>query len=522
MKIMRRLSSKIKALPLIVLGLLFLVPLAGHSASADTVSNGDFQAQSFSKVVDWYSYVRQYAAAHNLTAPSTSEHAYIYANYINVGGFQLFYAGLVNATHNGMYVTVPLQTFFEHYKTAGGKDVITTSSFLSLVSFRENASTTQYPNSPDKNDEIYASFSLGVNLAALAGHPVTYVASSQVTPLTQVDSLHYSWGLKYTNLNAIWWRINPDPSAILPWDQNVPRGFAQYNELTFNFALAIDPSSKTATLTTTYTIGRVTDLYLLTTSPVTHLNSTGTYYLNGTKVSTLNAPNIYQYLQAKQFKLSIVLANKVIVASHIVSDKDDSGASVDNSNSTDVTHTSVTTTADDGDKIFQANFGVKSQYKLYNYTADNSENTYSTNYVNARTIDVHGWGGNPVFGFQNAFMGFLPLFVANVDPGLIQQAKAGLVSFTTADYLYVISYPTWGGCKIVHDPDYTAFYTPASNVGLLTAIFLAVAAAAGVGGLFAFLFRKRRTAGIAVSGSGATGPSPTQDPTPSSPPIPGR
>jgi hypothetical protein len=119
-------------------------------------------------------------------------------------------------------------------------------------------------------------------------------------------------------------------------------------------------------------------------------------------------------------------------------------------------------------------------------------------------------------------MGFLPLFVANVDPGLIQQAKAGLVSFTTADYLYVISYPTWGGYKIVHDPDYTAFYTPASNVGLLTAIFLAVAVAAGVGGLFAFLFRKRRAAGIAVSGTGPTGPSPTQDPTPSGPSIPGR
>lgn len=495
-----------------------MAPIATYTASADTVGNGDFQAQSFSKVVDWYSYVRQYAAAHNLTAPSASEHAYIYTNYINVGGFQIFYTGLVNATHNGMNVTIPLQTFFEHYKTVGGKDVITTSSFLSLVSFRENASGTFYPNSPDKNDEVYASFSLGVNLAALSGHSVTYVASSQVIPLAQLDSSHYTWGLKYTNLNAIWWRINPDPAAIFPWDQNVPRGFARYNELTFNYALAIDPASKTATLTTTYTIGRVTDLYLLTTSPVTHLNSTGTYYLNGTRA---NMQNVYQYLQAKQFKLSMVFANKAIVASHIVSDKDDSGASVDNS-STDVTHASVTTAADDGDKIFQANFGVKPTYKLYNYSADSSENTYATNNVNARTVDVHGWGGNPVFGFQNAFMSFLPLFVANVDPGLIQQAKAGLVSFTTADYIYVISYPTWGGYKIAHDPDYTAFYTPASNVGLLTAIFLAVAVAAGVGGLFAFLFRKRRTAGIAVSGVGTTGPSPTQDPTPSGPPMPGR
>ena len=139
-----------------------------------------------------------------------------------------------------------------------------------------------------------------------------------------------------------------------------------------------------------------------------------------------------------------------------------------------------------------------------------------------RTVNVRAWAGNPVFWFQNRFMGFLPLFVANVDPGLIQQAKSGLKDFMVSDYLYIISYPTWSGYKIVHDPDYTAFYTPASNVGLLTAIFLAVAVAAGVGGLFAFLFRKRRAAGLAVGGVGTTGPTPTQDPTPSGPLIPGR
>jgi hypothetical protein len=511
-------TLKIKAIPMLALSLLFLVPFAFHSATADSVSDGDFQAQSYSKTVDWYNYVRAYAAAHNLTAPPTNEHAYIYTNYVNVGGFQLFYAGLVNATHNGMNVTIPLQTFFEHYKTVGGKDAITATSFLGLVSFRENA-TTIYQNSPDKNDTIYASFSLGYPLSALGGHPYTYVATSQVTPLSHPDSNHWTWGLKYTNLNAVWWRINPDPLAVLPWDSNTPRGFAQYSELDFNYALNVDPTSKTATLTTSYTIGRMTDLYILAPTPVNHLNTTGTYYLNGSRINT---QTLYQFLQARQFKLSIVLSNKAILASSTIIDKDDSGANVDNDNSTDVSHTAVNTAANDGDRIFRADFGVKSQYKLYNYTADSSENTASNYNVNVRTVSVKGWGGNPVFGFQNAFMGFLPLFVANVDPGLIQQAKAGLVSFTTANYLYIISYPTWGGYKIVHDPDYTAFYTPSSNVGLLTAIFLAVAVAAGVGGLFAFLFRRRRVAGMTVSGSGPTGPSPTQDPIPSGPPLPGR
>ena len=511
-------SSKVKALPLIALSLLFLVPaVAFQTAKASTVSNGDFQAQSFSKVVDWYDYVRQYAANNNLPQPNATEHAYIYTNYINVGGFQLFYAGLVNATHNGTFVTIPIQTFFEHFKTVGGKDAITASSFISLVSFNESAADA-YPNSPDRTDTVYASFSLGVNLTKITGYKMPgYIASSQIIPLTQVDSQHYTWGLKYTNLNAIWWRINPDP--FLPTaDLVTPRGFAQYSELSFNYALAIDPTSKTVTLTTSYTIGRMTDLYILSPAPAVHLNAAGTYNLTGYQIST---QNIYQFLQSRQMKLSIVLANKAILAS-TVTNKDDSGTTVDNTNSMDVTHTAVNTAAGDGDKVFKADFGVKSTYKLYNYTADSSENTASTNNVNVRTVNVRAWAGNPVFWFQNRFMGFLPMFVANVDPGLIQQAKLGLVDFSVSDYLYIMSYPTWGGYRIVHDPNYTAFYTPDSNVGLLTAIFLAVAVAAGVGGLFAFLFRKRRVAGIAVSGAGTTDPSPTQGPTPSGPPIPGR
>jgi hypothetical protein len=509
--------SKLKALPVLVLSLLFLVPISLHTATADTVSDNDFTAQSYSKTVDWYNYVRAYAAAHNLPAPPTTEHAYIYTNYINVGGFQIFYAGLLNATHNGMNVTIPLQTFFEHYKTIGGKDAITASSYMGLVAFHENA-TTIYPNSPDKNDTVYASFSLGYPLSALNSHPYTLLATSQAIPLSHPDNTHWTWGLKYTNLNAIWWRMNPDPLAIFPWDQNIPRGFAQYSELDFSYSLNIDSTTKQATLTTSYTIGRMTDLYILAPSPVIHLTPTGTYYLNGSQAST---QTIYQYLQAKQIKLSLVLSNKAILAS-TVHDQDDSGASVDNDNSTDVSHTSVTTAASDGDKIFKADFGTKSQYKLYNYTADSTENTASNYNVNVRTVSVKGWGGNPVFALQNAFMGFLPLFVANVDPGLIQQVKAGDVQFSTANYLYIISYPTWGGYKIIHDPDYTAFYTPANNVGLLTAIFLAVAVAAGVGGLFAFLFRRRRTVGLAVGGTGPTGPSPTQGPNPSGPSIPSR
>jgi len=501
---------KVRAISILALGLMMALAFVPKTAHADAVTSTDFQSQSFSKVIDWYDYVRQYATANGFTPPNSTEHAYIYANYINVGGFQLFSAGLVNITHNNVnFVTIPIQTFFEHYKTPGGKDVITASSFISLVAFRENSTTDVYLNSPDRGDENYASFSLGVNLTALTGHKMpSPVSTAQIIPLTSTDSNHYSWGLKYTNLNAMWWKVNPDPlfPCCLP---TTPRGLAQYTELTFNYALAIDPGSKTATLTTSYTIGRVTDLWVISTSPAVHMNSTGTYNLDGT---ARNSTTVYQFLAAKQFKLSIVLSQKAIIAGTSTTNKDDAGASVDNDSSTDVTHTGINTNAADNERAFRADFGVKPQYNLYNYTKDPSEATYSTYNVTARTVNRNGWGGNPVFWFQNAFMGFLPLFVAHVDPALIQQTKSGMVSFTVTDYLYIISYPTWNGYRIVNDPAYTAYFQPASNLGFLTAIFIAVAVAAGIGGVFAFIFRRRRTASIAIAGT--TSPAPNQPPGP--------
>src|SRR5712692_7164317 len=272
---MKILNRTLKALPLIALGVLMLLAFVPKNTLASTVTNTDFQAQSFSKTVDWYDYVRQYAAANNFTPPSPNEHAYIYANYINVG-------------------------VFEHFKTPNGKDAITASSFISLISFKENSSDI-YPNSPDRNDTVYASFSLGVNLTALTGHPVpSYVATSTVIPLTSTDSNHWTWGLDYTNLNAIWWKVNPDP--LFPtYDRNTPRGLAQYTELKFTYALAIDPASKTATLTESYTVGRITNLWILAPGPAIHLNAAGTYNLDG---SLNKNKTVYQFLTPNQFKLS--------------------------------------------------------------------------------------------------------------------------------------------------------------------------------------------------------------------------
>jgi hypothetical protein len=512
-------DQKLRALCFVVLGAMMLVVMVPNNAFATTspsLQSTDFTTQSFSKTVDYYDYVRAYASANNINDTAIlNQHAYIYANYINVGGFQLFYAGLVNATdaaHNNMNITIPIQTVFEHFKTPQGKDAITASSFLSLVAFKENATSDIYPNSPDAGDTVYASFSLGVNLTAITGHKMpSYVASSSIIPLTSTDINHWTWGLNYTNLNAIWWRIYPDPSILpfLQWDASTPRGLAQYSQLTFTYNLAIDPTAKTATLTESYTVGQMTDLWLFTTTPIEHLNSTGTYNAAGT--TKLSGTTLYQFLTAGGYKLSIVQSQTAVLASTATTNSETNGTSVDNDVSADVSNTSVNTVATGGETVFESNFAAKPTYQLYNSTSG-VQTTYNDN---VRTVSRHVWGGNPVFWVQNIFMGFLPLFVAHVDPSLFLAAKAGMANFQVAGYLYIISYPTWGGYEIVNDPQYEAFYQPAgSSLGLLTVIFIAIAVAAGIGGVFAFLFRRRRPPTTSMSG-------PTSTPSQSPGPMPG-
>jgi len=495
-------------------------------ASADTVQGSDFQSQTFSKTVDWFDYVRQYAANNGIPCDTNCQnsHAYIYANYVNVGGFQLLYVGLVNATHNGNFVTIPLQTFFEHFKTPGGKDAITASSFLSLVAFKENASTI-YPNSPDRNDTIFASFSLGANLTAFSGHTQPdYVAASQVIPLTSPAPNQWTWGLKYTNLNAVWWKIGVDP--LFPfWDAAYPRGLAQYSELTFTYQLTLDPVLKTATLMSSYTIGKVTNLWIFPPDvpAVIHMNATGTYNLSGAQLpGPAGTTTVYQFLSQSYngyspIKLAIVLANKTILASHTSTDKDATNSTVDDTDA-NITRSGVTTTSNDGENVFKTDFSTKPTYQLYD-SSDANPQTYN---VTVRSVRRGGWGGNPVFAVQNAFMGFLPLFVAHVDYPLFQQARAGLASFASSDYLYTISYPQWGGTKIVNDPSFTAFYQPTGNAGLLAAIFIAAAVAAGIGGVFAILLRRKKTASMGLAGSIGNVPQGPAPPSPSDPSIPGR
>ncbi|MEM3760875.1 MAG: hypothetical protein QXZ02_07200, partial [Candidatus Bathyarchaeia archaeon] len=160
---------KTKTLLATLLISIFLLNAASPSLAADTLVASDFNLESWAKTVDYFDYARAYATLHGIETPPGFQnwHAYLYMTYMNTRGLHLLYAGLCNITFGGgAYVTIPMQTFMMHYKTANrSRDILTASTFLMLLAFNDSEYSI-FPNSPDVNDTLWASFSMGFDFSA--------------------------------------------------------------------------------------------------------------------------------------------------------------------------------------------------------------------------------------------------------------------------------------------------------------------------------------------------------------------
>jgi len=485
------------ALLLTVLGVTTVAPMA----RAEILNPEDFKKESWSKVVDFFDYARMYASAHGKTPPPSNWHANLHMVYINISGFQLLYAGLINITTGNATLTIPVQNFLEHYKTPKGKDVLASSSFITLLAFDDTLNSL-YPDSPDRNDNLYASFSLGLSGTYLKEDARLPTTSSRTTiiPLTSSpDKLNWYWGMRYTNLTAIWWRINPDPTNP-SYEKKMPIAITTYEELTFTYNLTINLTDHRAVLTANYVIGRITNLWLirwvLFIPFIVRYNSTGAYGLNGVKISD---ETVYQFLKNQNIKMSVVLFQNSFVLNHktrhrhSLTDQNVTDAEIDVSNAT------ITTSTEDGEKVFEAGFGTKETYKLYNYTVDSSESTFDIHNAVTRTTKIAGYARNPIFGIHVALLKYVPLVVAHMRPSLYDKAKEHITNMTRADYFYITSYPAYSGFKVEHDPTYTAYISTESPKSLSESVpswriyllfGIGVATAVVIGAVF---WRKRRS-----------------------------
>jgi len=446
----------------ILLASIALMSVMAPLASAETLVKTDFEQESFAKTVDYFDYARAYATLHGIPTPAGFEnwHANMYMTYVNNSGFKLLYAGLEDITTDGStYLRIPMQSFIMHYKTnENNRDVILASTFLMLMAFNETGASL-YADSPDRNDVLYASFSLGFDLSGLGETLPVLNSKTENIPLTRSGN-EWSWGMKYTNLTALWWRTWVDPNNP-HFDNSWPLALTVYDELTFTYKLTIDSSAGTATLKESHVIGRMRHLFVgLIPLLWVYYNSTGNYGMLGRKISD---ETIYDYIQNNNLKMSIVNFQTSIMADHETHSATPSGQDVTNAEVA-VTDTSIATYADDGEKIFNADFGTKKTYKLYNYIPDSVESVSNTYDSTVRTAPASGFAGNVgLFAYHIGLMKFLPLVVVHMYPGLFAKAKGTIANMSRANYFYLIAYPEYGGYKVEHDPTFTAYIAAAPS-----------------------------------------------------------
>ena len=453
---------KAKNLLAMLLVSVFLLNAVSPSLAVDTLLASDFMLESWAKTVDFFDYARAYATLHGIETPSGFQnwHAYLYMTYINTSGLHLLYAGLCNITFGGgAYLTIPMQTFMMHYKTENrSRDVLMASTFLMLLAFNDSENSV-FINSPDINDTLWASFSMGFDFSAFNITLPSLNSKTEIIPLTHSsDKLQWSWGMKYTNLTAIWWRtwINPEDPG---YDHSAPVAVTTYDELAFTYNLKISPEDHKATLTENHVIGRIRDLWLLGgwfIIPIyAHYNASGCYTY-GVKISN---ETVYEFLQKQQIKMSIVNFQTSVLLDHETYSLSAGGENVTD-NEKMVSDSFITTYADDGEKIFDVEFGAKKNYKLYNYTADPSEQTFDSYEATTRTCRISGFAKNTgLFQYHIGLMKFLPLLVVNMHPQLYQRAKETITNMSRANYFYLIAYSNYSGYRVEHDPTFTAYIT---------------------------------------------------------------
>jgi hypothetical protein len=321
-----------------------------------------------------------------------------------------------------------------------------------LMAFNDTA-TSLYPDSPDRNDVLYASFSLGFDLSALGETLPVLNSKTETIPLTHTGN-EWTWGMKYTNLTALWWQtwINPgNPHFQNGW----PVGLTVYDELTFNYKLTIDAEAGTATLQENHIIGRMRHLFVGVLPALwVYYNSTGTYGMLGRKLSN---DTIHDFIQDNGLKMSIINFQTSVMADHETYSQTQSGQNVTDTE-VPVTDTSINTYADDGEKIFNADFGTKKNYNLYNYTDDPTETTFDTYEATTRTAKTEGFAGNGgLFALHIGLMKFLPAVVVHMYPALLAKAASTIGNMSRANYFYITAYPEYSGYRVVHDPTFTAY-----------------------------------------------------------------
>lgn len=437
-----------------------------------------FDEEHWSTVVDWIEILTDI----NSTLRDRAD-VYTYLCYVNKTDYQMLYIGFINTTltipikflwwtfNVTIGATMPMQTVLQHYKTPNGKDAFIISTFLLMAAFQD---TGIIKGVPDALEPLY--LALTFDLKGTLGEELKENFNVSLIPLSVSENgTHYEWGMSYYNLKTIWWWFNP----FEPSKPGHVVATAEFKELTFKYYLDIDRKLGQVILSNSYEVG-----------PIEWLKVGSDLYCG---------MNLTEFMASNNFSLTLASYQASIIVGHTHKVVTDEGGTLTGENFTDVSDGNITTLAGtDNERIMDTVFSTKKTYNLYNETSGtyNSTDLLVTTY----TYPLGGMRKNPLVGIQQIINAPLPIVALYLDPNLVEAYNNGTLNETVtiegADCLYVVSYPTWYGLKVEHDPVIVVYIPPEvegeeegkpAGGGVLGLILIAVAII-----VVAIIVKKRR------------------------------
>lgn len=390
------------------------VAVFGHSFEEEYWTNESIKAQS--------------PAGDNVTFSAS------FVNYENVSAFLLALNMVENENGSG---NVPFQLFGIHYFTPEGNEVFIGAVFAFLMAFDDtyNGTGPGQNGLPDPgNEKVYYIIPFGIAAALDEAYP----PEVEVQAVEKLGEGHYRFGIQYRNLYAFVTE-NFLASALFAtgW-------IAKFSELTVTYEVTMDPDSGEVRAETWYTIGEVTELWLI---------------LLGIPIPAdpHNLP--------ENMGLSVVHFVTVFTSKYQGASGNTTGSTIDPDINAPVDEDIVLKVGDDSERALEV--GTRGTFDLINETTDyviRDDEDAMNAIVGARLVDLVlvAWQLGFAAGAMSIFAYALSDYVQSVYDGPLDLAERSLSptnedGFNAYPLWYAVSFPQWNGYRVVHDPVYTAY-----------------------------------------------------------------
>jgi hypothetical protein len=348
-------------------------------------------------------------------------------SYVNSNDVQAFLVAMNTVTKNSTVGTLPWQMFGMHYYTPRGSENFLVAVLAFLLAFNDSNGNGM-PDHGNEDDWYIIPFGAG---DSLNNSSTNYMPEVTPIPAQKLGEGHYQFGMTYKNLYA---KIIDAKNFVSFWlSMALPVYIARFSELTVKYDITIDPKTKTAKAESFYTIGQVDHLWLF-----------------GKDVGREALPDSFgisavHYLATFASTYSVVDASGTKVTPNIQKPLDQN----------------LTLRIGKDERAMEIGYG--STFDLKN----ESSGQYVQQGKQAYNMLVAARPGDSWLVAWQA--GFTLDVLCTIAYGLSKDIRdkytspldlynRGRATFWAAAMWYAVSFPSWKGYRVEHDPSYTAYF----------------------------------------------------------------